>query len=539
MATLVLDEPRVSGHPSAIDRRTSHVLTWLYSHAIAVLCTLGVLDAVLFFFMRPDVNDLWAARARASAVQNGVGLTYWFSWFAGGSTPGSYSVVTPWLSAIIGTELVLALSAGILPILIARLVRGTEHPIAATLVGLVVVAANLWSGRVPFLFSAVFGVAALLAFRQHKMVLTAAAMLVSVVASPTVAAFIALGMAGVFLSVPERRKQATFVIAVTGTAMLVVAIIFSSPGPEPFGHSLRVQLICSLLLAQLARPAIWVRTTLWLTVLAVIAVSSVDNAMGSNLARIVWFCLPVAVVATSKFNSFLALLIVTPLLAGGWNMTYIDLRNAIKPVSSTAYYTPLTAELDKLPDLTSRRLEVVDHGAHAAYDALLDHATLARGWETQEDIALNSQLLTRRLNPITYKTWLDNNAVGYVALPAATVAHYGEYDLVDLSTPDYLSLIWSNDDWRLYRVAASKPIVAPPAQIVRTSQSEMVIDVPCACTINVRVHFSKYLNAIAPAGGSAQVTDDGSGCRLDEHHHQHARHLSPSRLPQLTPAAVE
>ena len=32
----------------------------------------------------------------------------------------------------------------------------------------------------------------------------------------------------------------------------------------------------------------------------------------------------------------------------------------------------------------------------AAYDALLDHAMLARGWETQEDKKLNGTLLNRR-----------------------------------------------------------------------------------------------------------------------------------------------
>lgn len=55
-----------------------------------------LVNAIAFWLVRPDVNDLWAARARASAVSHGVGLTYWFSWFSGGSTPGNYSVLTPY-----------------------------------------------------------------------------------------------------------------------------------------------------------------------------------------------------------------------------------------------------------------------------------------------------------------------------------------------------------------------------------------------------------------------------------------------------------
>ena len=74
------------------------------SPAVLAPSLVAVVNGVLFVLLRPDVNDLWAARARASAVLHGVGLTYWFSWFGGGSTPGNYSVVTPYLSAYLGTE---------------------------------------------------------------------------------------------------------------------------------------------------------------------------------------------------------------------------------------------------------------------------------------------------------------------------------------------------------------------------------------------------------------------------------------------------
>jgi hypothetical protein len=46
-----------------------------------------LLNAIVFCLVRPDVPDLWAARARASAAEHGVGLTYWFSWFGGLTTP--------------------------------------------------------------------------------------------------------------------------------------------------------------------------------------------------------------------------------------------------------------------------------------------------------------------------------------------------------------------------------------------------------------------------------------------------------------------
>jgi len=491
--------------PEATRVRSTRLVT-------AVLLGLGVLNALLFYLIRPDVNDLWAARARTSAVQHGVGLTYWFSWFGGGATPGNYSIITPWVSSYIGTELLCALSAAVIPPLVHRLVRDTHHPTAATAVSVVTVGLNLWSGRVPFLFSAAIALAAVITFRERKLWPTLAIMAVSVIAAPTSGAFVALILGGVFLSLPAYRRLAFWTCGVIGAGMIAVALIFGSPGPEPFQSTLRIEMICAVLLMMLARPVIWLRTSLWLTVIATIAISSVPNAMGSNLSRLVWFVLPVAVVALSPRVLWLVIALVIPPVVAGGNGTYIDLRNAVKPVSSNAYYAPLAQQLDLLPDMTDYRLEVVDHGAHAAYEALLDHATLARGWETQEDIAYNTAVLDRNLSPTTYKVWLDNNAVGYVALPASTVNTYGEYNLVSkFAPPTYLQLIWQNPDWKLYKVRDARPIVAAPAQVVTTTQSRMVVDVPCACTIGVRVHWSKYLQGTGPTGLPAQVADDGNG----------------------------
>ena len=39
----------------------------------------------------------------------------------------------------------------------------------------------------------------------------------------------------------------------------------------------------------------------------------------------------------------------------------------------------------------------------------------------------------------------------------------------------------------------------------------MTVDVPCACTINLQVRYSRYLQASGPAGSSAQIKNDGAG----------------------------
>lgn len=485
----------------------------------------AVLNAVVFVLVRPDVNDLWAARARASAVTHGVGLFYWFGWFGGGSTPGNYSVLTPFLCAYLGTEVVGALAAVAISVQVTVLVARTPHPNAAVWVAAVAAAANLWSGRVPFLVGCAFGVGALLALQAHRRAATVALTGLTIVGSPVAGAFLALGLAGVFVTTRTRswRPIIGYAAATVGVGLIGVALVFGTPGPEPFSVGLAAEIAGGLVLLRWAGPRDHVRTLLALTAIATVLLYAVPNGMGSNFGRFVWFCLPVLVVATSGRRTRAAVLAVVPLLVVGASTTVTDLRNAARPISTVAYYDSLAAQLDQIPGLRNCRVEVVSHGAHAGYDGLLEHASLARGWETQEDLALNAPLDEDPLNATAYKVWLDNSAVCYVALPATAVQSFPEYTLVAKGRPRYLHEVWHDPRWRLFRVADSKPIVAAPSAVVGHTQSSLTIRVPCACSFGVRIRYSRYLNAalLPPAGGRtrstrpaavlARITDDGTG----------------------------
>ncbi len=493
-------------------------------YVLPSLC--AVLNGLAFYLVRPDVNDLWAARARASAVHHGVGLTYWFSWFGGGTTPGNYSVLTPYLSAAVGTELLGALAAAAVTVLATIAVRGTAHPIAASWVAALVAAINLWSGRVPFLLGAAVAVGALIAVRRRRPVAAVGLTLLSILASPVSGAFICAGLSGTFIT--TRTKAYRPIIAYTAgaavLALLAVGVVFGAPGPEPFSDGLLLEVVLGQLWLWWAWPPDHIRTTLGVALLATVALWAIPNGMGSNFSRFPFFCLSVAVVATSARHWRLAVFAVTPVLIMGMVATTQDVLNATKPVSSVGYYKSLAHRLDQITDLRNYRVEVVNHGAHAGYDALLDHALLARGWETQEDVALNSSLDQDPLDPVTYKVWLDNNAVGYVALPSTSVGGYPEYTLVQKHRARYLHRIWRTADWELFRVVDPTPIIGRPGSVITHDQKSMTIRVPCACTIPVRVRWSKFLTASLQVAGTqtgktvdavpgvrAQVADDGSG----------------------------
>lgn len=464
-----------------------------------------VANAIAFVIVRPGVNDLWAARARASAVSHGVGLTYWFSWFGGGATPGNYSVLTPYLSALITAELLGALSAVAITVVVASLVRRTPHANAATAIAAFGASVNLWSGRVPFLLGSALALLAFLGVLRGRRVLIAVASLLTVLTSPVSAAFLALALLAMAWRTQRLRRASLISLAVVVAGLGGVALAFGAPGPQNYSLLMCLEALGGLVLFLLARPPGTLRVVIVLSMVVAVAMVVVPNGMGSNFNRLVWFCLPVAVVALSRWRAAVAVLLVSPLLFAGANLTVSDLRQAGEPAAARAYYLPLGQELDRVPGLANYRVEVVTETAHAAYDALLQHAMLARGWETQEDNALNSTLKKPGLDATAYKVWLDNNSVAYVAFPRSRQENYPEYQLVATGALSYLHQIWSNGDWTLYRVADPLPIVAPPQSVVTFTQATMTVHSGCVCTFSVRIRYSKFLHG-TPASGDGQAS---------------------------------
>jgi hypothetical protein len=463
----------------------------------------ALVNAVAFYLLRPGVPDLWAARARASAVGHGVGLTYWFSWF-GGSTPGNYSVVTPYLCAKLGTEFVGAAAAVVLSAAGTALVRNTARPRAAAWMVAFGVVVNLWCGRVPFLLGSALAAGALLCVQRRRKIGAAVLSVLSVLASPVAGAFLCIGLSGVLLTARMRRYRATALLAVLSAAgaMIMLAVVFGIPGPEPLPPYLIGEIALALALMLVSSPPDHLRSTLLVAGLAAVALFLVPNGMGANLARLALFCLPPAVVASSRRPARAVAMLAAPILVLSALSSVSALVSAAKPSASAAYYAPLADELDTVHAALGYRVELVSAG-HAAYAALLDHALLARGWETQEDLALNARLASRSLDLHGYRAWLDDNAVGYVALNLPGDAT-PEARLITTARPSYLRAIWRSAHWQLFEVAHPRPIVATPAALTASTQSALTVHIPCTCRVSLRVRWSKFLSV------DARLPDDTS-----------------------------
>lgn len=462
-------------------------------------------NAIVFCLVRPDVPDLWAARARASAADQGAGVTYWFSWF-GGATPGQYSVLTPLLCALVGPELVAAAAAVTICGSATWLVRDTRRPTAGAWMAAVGVVINLWCGRVPFLLGAAFALGSLIYVRRRRTTRAGLLAVLSVLASPVAGAFLGLALSGVLVAPGLRAYRASVLVTIACAfgSLMLIATLFGIPGPQPFPPHLLAATGIAIALMLLVAPTSHLRVTLVVSAVAALVVFSIPNGLGANYVRLALFCLPAAAVALSRRRPPTVVALMTPILVFGGLTSVSAASSATEPASDAAYYAPLAAELDTRPLLANHRLELVAAG-RAANAVLLDHAMLARGWETQSFRALHAGLTSRSLDALEYRTWLDDNAVGYVAVDTSREQTRVARLIAGGDLP-YLRLVWRHAGWRLYEVLDPTPIVAEPARLQDWSQATMRVQVPCACQTLVRIRWSKFL--MAPPSLPAETSDD-------------------------------
>ncbi len=482
--------------------------------AVAALPVVAaVVSSAVFVALQVPVGDLWAARAREFAAAHGVGLDYWFGWFGGATPPGAYSIVVPFLSTLIGAAALGAVATVAITLLCPAAVRGSAHPLAATWVVTVAAGFDLWSGRIAFTVGTVGALAAVIAIRRRWWVLAVPAGVFVVLASPVAGVFLAIALTGTLWLGKTYRLLASVVLATTLVTLAVLGLLYGSIGTEPFDWPTANALILALCAMAIARPKIFVVVPVLVSAIVCVVLAAIPTPLGGNFDRMVWIWLPPAVVATARRSAIVTLACVSLGVYGGISATMGDLRTAFGPVAQTAQYGPLLHRLDRLPGLAQYRLEVIPDGTHDASDLLLPHALLARGYETQVDLALNPTVTSGSLTADQYRTWLDANAVGYVLLHRRTLYENAEYQLVQSNT-SYLTPIWSNAQWELFAVRAPVPIAGRPARMVDADQNELVITAPHKTTVALRVRWSSVLDADGSPGVQANLSPDGHGWTL-------------------------
>lgn len=464
-------------------------------------------------------TDLAAQVARAGFFAAHGWTPIDLRWY-GGVDQFGYSLVSQPVMAVLGARVTGAAALVLAAVTLAGLMRRTQapRPLLGSLAGAVTFAGNLVSGRVTYGLGVFFGLLALLllTFRRLRGPAVVAALLTAAT-SPVAGLF--LGLAGVALLAARRWGDGLLVAVPAAIPLGLTAVLFSDGGWMNISRTDTVHAVVTSVVVALAVPVRAVRAGGALSALGVLAAALVHTPVGLNATRLViMFALPVlagyALVPRLGARWQWPIVVVLLGAVAWWQPPVLigDVRDRGAPSSDPSYFAPLRSRLADA-DLTGR-VEIPPTRDYWEA-ARMGETPLARGWLRQADIDRNPLFFTTvpgapgtgvPLDAATYRSWLSELAVQFVAVPDADLSWPGRDEAALIATGlPYLSLVWSDPHWKLYAVADPQPIVAPPATMVRQSATEIVFDAADTGAVPIRVHEYPWLTVT----GGATVTASG------------------------------
>ncbi|HST55907.1 MAG TPA: hypothetical protein VLJ42_08440 [Solirubrobacteraceae bacterium] len=503
-----------------------------------------------YVLLAPASADLAAASYRSDLFAR-AGFTLWDNGWYGGHHLPAYSVLAPALGALLGPRALAAVSATIAAALFSALIDA-RFPRRATRIAAAWFAAGvgieLLSGRVAFNLGLALGLAALLATQRHRRVDAFVLALLCALASPVAGAFLALATLAWALAARGQPglPGPPVLLALAGTALLpilLLALAFPEGGSEPFVSSSFLPAFAGVLVLAALTPARAreLRAGALLYALALALAYLLPTPVGGNAVRLgALVAGPLAVCAlTSRRTTSrrmrsrradasadedtqlaashmtrahalkLALALLLPLLLY-WQLV-APVRDfalaAGDPAVQASYYAPLLEHLRAIERSSTRnehaplrverallRIEIPPTRNHWEARWVAAHVALARGWERQLDRAYNPLFYASRApTAASYRAWLLDNAVAYVALADAALdtAAHAEAKLIARGAP-YLREVWHSEHWRLFAVLGAHPLVSSPATLTSLNADSFTLQAPHPGQFDVRVRFSRY-----------------------------------------------
>jgi len=443
--------------------------------AIAVAAAI----AALYLILDPPSADLAAQTYRVGLFDR-EGFALWDnSWYGGHHLPG-YSVVFPPLASLLGLHVVAALSLVGATAAFTRLARRWVAAGSAGLAGCWFVAGmagTIVSGRLAFALGAAVGTTAVLAVARSSPRWAAALGSVTALASPVAALFAALiGLAVVARAwapgsritsreppgvseEPHERVAAAALAAAAALTTGALVLAFPEGGSEPFvASAFWPALLAAAIAVALGGGAVRAGGLLYAVLL--IVAFAVPTPIGGNAARLGSLLAgPLAAGLLWQQRRVLVLVLSVPL---AYWVLYPPIRDwsqaAGDPARATAYYEPLLAHLRGQP---VGRLEIPFTQGHWESARVAPAIPLARGWERQLDRGRNALFYAGTLTVESYRAWLEDNAVRWVALPDAPLdpSARAEAALVRGGLP-YLREVWRSEHWRLFEMRRPTPLGA-------------------------------------------------------------------------------
>ncbi|HUR87430.1 MAG TPA: hypothetical protein VMY78_19025 [Solirubrobacteraceae bacterium] len=414
--------------------------------------------AAVYLLLDPPSADLAAQEYRAGLVEH-AGLGIWDNgWFAGHHTP-AYSVLFPALGALLGVQLAGALAAVASAGLFAHLARRHWAPNAATAAAIwfaLGCVAMLLTGRMTFLLGVAIALGALLALSAGRYLSAIALAALTAAASPVAALFLGLAAVAVAATTRNRRRSAALVAAAALGPAVALAALFPEGGSEPFVASAFWPALAAIALVAVLLPAREraLRAGAALYAVATVAAFALSTPLGGNVTRLGALVAGPVILGTLAGRRRPALLLAVALPLAYWAL-YPPIRDVVRasgdPSTSAAYHAPLIRFLEGRPGVFRVEIPYTENHWEAAHVA--PRIPLARGWQRQLDRRYGALFYDAGLTPGSYRAWLDDHAVAYVAVPDVALDDAGrdEVRLVARGLP-YLRPVWRDEHWRVFAV---------------------------------------------------------------------------------------
>jgi hypothetical protein len=448
----------------------------------------------------------------AHAYQRGLfiehGFTLWNNfWYAGHYSFVTYSVLYYPLAALFGIRLLAVTTVAAAAFAFALV---TRREWGATVRWSGRAFAIVWSGVVlagafPFALGVALALLALWALQKQAQWGFAVLALLTLAASPLAFALLTLFALGIALARPAEARRAlvpAVALATTSAMELVLWRIFPDDGRYPFSV---VDLAAVSAFCLLGAALVWkieraraLRMILSVYGFACVAAFLVPSALGSNITRLQFVAIPIAVlVASLRSWRPLPVCLLVIALAVCWNVKPLarSISQGVQnPAATHAYWQP--AILFLRTHLTpSYRVEAVDTVGHWPAEYLpASGIPLARGWFRQDDFPMNA-VLYGPLTQARYAAWLRGLGVRYVLLSRAEPDYsaQGEAKLLR-SGQSGLRVVFKTTALTIFEVPAPTGILsgAPPTRLLALSQTRLVLRIAHPGRYRLAVRYSPY-----------------------------------------------
>ncbi|MFI6943004.1 glycosyltransferase family 87 protein [Streptomyces sp. NPDC050418] len=504
-------------------------------HRVPLIATLALLPlyAVWWVFLAKGGGDLAAQQAWSDFVSAHPGAPYNFSWYGGVHT-ANYSLISPYLMALLGVKTVTLLSGLASGWLGGMLWVRTKiaRPLWPALLTSYALCCNVISGRTTFALGIAFALGACVLLIGARRIWRAGLCAALATTASPVAGLYLLVVGAAFLLVRDWGRALALIVApvvVVGATTLLFP--FEGVQPMSWDRVLWPVLFCAAVL--FAAPAKWraLKAGAAVYALGVVLTFLIASPIGTNVERFAQLIAPAVLLAClpSKPADGQGRAARAKWIAYLLTLVFSVYWVTQKAVDDIVVYTKVPAwardtddvvrALDRLgADRT--RVEVVPARDHREAALLAPHVNLAKGWNRQADVERGplfydgypgAGVPDGAFSPAAYKKWLDHWSVGLVVLHDGRPDGPAEREAALVrDEPGFLEPVWQDEHWKVYRVRDAEPLVSGPARVVRSDETSLVVRATAKGSVRVKLAYSPWLTT---SGGC--LARDGDFVRLE------------------------